>query len=122
MKDDFDFDYEKFGNNIRKYRLSKDLTQEALALKCDITTPTMSGIERGKSTPSFPTFIKIIQALDVTPNQLLLNVVSDKESLLIKQANDLLGELDDMQLRYFCEILESFTEMAKNYETKNDED
>lgn len=41
-----------FGDQIRKYRLRKDLTQEKLAELCSVSPPTISRWENGSLNPS----------------------------------------------------------------------
>ena len=62
-------DYEtickKFGNNLRHQRRIKDLTQEQLAEKLDISDyHYISTIESGKSNITFKTLFKLSQALE----------------------------------------------------------
>ena len=46
------------GDRIRDVRKKRDLTQEQLAEKLDITISYVSEIERGLKLPSFPLFLK----------------------------------------------------------------
>ena len=55
--------------NIKKYRLEKKLTQEALSEMCGISTDYLSEIERGKKTPSLKTFVLIAQKLNIKPQK-----------------------------------------------------
>lgn len=57
-------------NNIKKYRLAKNLTQEKLAELCGISHDYISEIERGKKTPSLKRLILIAENLNVTLGQL----------------------------------------------------
>jgi transcriptional regulator with XRE-family HTH domain len=57
--------------NIKKYREMRDITQEELASKTDVTQEHISRIERGTKKPSFELAARIAKALDVTTDQLL---------------------------------------------------
>ena len=57
-------------DNIRKYRLANNLTQEKLAELCDISHDYISEIERGKKTPSLKRLILIAEKLNVSLGQL----------------------------------------------------
>ena len=60
------------GENIKKYRLLKGLTQEKLAQKADVTYSSLSKIEVGyNDNPRIKTVQKIATALGVTVNDLL---------------------------------------------------
>ena len=56
---------EKFGEEIKKLRKKRHLTQEALASKAGISVDFLSLIERGKSAPSFKNLEKLSSALEV---------------------------------------------------------
>jgi len=55
----------KIGNNIRKLRLSKGLSQEALALNSGIDRSYLGGIERGEHNVAVINLEKIAQALEI---------------------------------------------------------
>ncbi len=55
----------KIGQNIAKYRKSKNLSQKELASKTGITSQTLSCIETGINHPSFNVMIKIAHALNI---------------------------------------------------------
>ena len=63
------------GKNIRKYRLMKKLRQEDLAEKTDLSINYVGAIERGEKIPSLETFIAIINALDVSADMILADVI-----------------------------------------------
>ncbi|PJE60812.1 transcriptional regulator [Candidatus Roizmanbacteria bacterium CG10_big_fil_rev_8_21_14_0_10_36_26] len=55
----------KFGKQIRKYRLSKNLSQEGLASLADLHWTYISGIERGIRNISLKNIAKISKALKI---------------------------------------------------------
>ncbi|PWS27959.1 transcriptional regulator [Pedobacter yonginense] len=61
----------KFGENVRKQRISKDLTMLQLALMCDVELGAISTIERGKVNCSISTAYSIATALEVSVDDLL---------------------------------------------------
>jgi transcriptional regulator with XRE-family HTH domain len=58
-------DISRITQNIKKIRLEKKLSQEALADKADIDPCYYAKIEQGKSKPSDDMIKKILDALDV---------------------------------------------------------
>jgi len=62
------------GNNIRKIRLRKNITQVELAEKCDFEKSNMRRIEAGNTNPTIKTLLKIANGLDVTIVDLLKDV------------------------------------------------
>ncbi|HWD90736.1 MAG TPA: helix-turn-helix transcriptional regulator [Verrucomicrobiae bacterium] len=59
------------GQNVRKWREQKALTQEALAERADLDPTYISGIERGVRNPSVLSVVRIARALGVTTSKLL---------------------------------------------------
>jgi transcriptional regulator with XRE-family HTH domain len=56
--------------NIRRIRLEKRISQEALAHEAEITRSHMGAIERGERSPTVRMLIKIAGALDTTAIEL----------------------------------------------------
>lgn len=61
----------KFGENVRKVRLSKDLSQEKLAFEIGMDLTSVNEIENGHRSPKLATIYKISKALKVTSQKLL---------------------------------------------------
>ncbi len=63
------------GSRIKAAREAKKLTQEELAEMVELTPTHISVIERGAKTPRLSTFVDIANALDVSADFLLQDVV-----------------------------------------------
>jgi transcriptional regulator with XRE-family HTH domain len=61
----------KIGNIIRKKRVEKDITQEMLALQCNIDRSYMGRIERGEVNLTVEKLYMIAKVLEVDVKQLL---------------------------------------------------
>ena len=61
----------KVGENIRKYREKKGLTQETLAHEADLHRAYIGQIERGEKNIGVKNLEKIAKALDIKPSKLL---------------------------------------------------
>lgn len=57
--------------NIKRLRKEQGISQERLALKADIDRSYMSEVERCLANPSIEALLKIGNALEVTPSELL---------------------------------------------------
>lgn len=60
------------GENVRRARQAKGLTQEQLAFEAKIDLTYLGGIERGRRNPSLLVLARIASALSLPPNELLL--------------------------------------------------
>jgi transcriptional regulator with XRE-family HTH domain len=54
----------QFGQRVRKLRLKRNLSQEALAAKANVDRAFLSGIERGVENPTLFTIQAISDALE----------------------------------------------------------
>lgn len=63
------------GQRIKATREAKGLTQEKLAALVDLSPTHISVIERGLKIPNLDSFVAIANALDVSTDSLLLDVV-----------------------------------------------
>lgn len=62
----------KIKENIKKYRISLNLSQEKLSEIAGVSTDYISLIERGKRTPSIKRLCLIAKALGIEPYKLLM--------------------------------------------------
>ena len=62
----------KIGLNVKRIRKEQGLTQKELASRLRSIEQTVSKIERGVFTPSAETIMQLCDALNVTPNELML--------------------------------------------------
>ncbi len=63
------------GKRIRQYRIIRGLTQEKLAEKTGLSVIAISNIERGINYPAFENFISISNALEISSDALLIDVI-----------------------------------------------
>lgn len=86
-------DLTTIGKNIRKYRIKSKLRQEDLAEKVGISPNYMGIVERGEKIPSLETFIIIANALGVSADMLLTEVI---HTGYIGKASELSNKLDKL--------------------------
>ncbi|HEY9175942.1 MAG TPA: helix-turn-helix transcriptional regulator [Verrucomicrobiae bacterium] len=63
-----------FGLSLRRWRESKDLTQERLAEKAGLDQTYISGIERGLRNPGIKNVARLAKALGLTTAELCKGV------------------------------------------------
>jgi transcriptional regulator with XRE-family HTH domain len=61
-----------FGRRLRELRVAARLSQEALALKCDIDRSYIGQVERGERNIALENMAKIARGLAVPPHELLM--------------------------------------------------
>ncbi len=95
---ELNLDLKLIGHNIKVYRKLQKLTQAQLAEKTNLSNVHIAHLESGNSKMSLGTLIKLCNALEVTPNDILdgiytidtLNTNEDfvSESPTINSIND----------------------------------
>ena len=70
-------DLSPVGSRIKTARENKNLTQEELAAMVDLSPTHISVIERGVKSPKLETFVRIANALGVSADSLLVDVVEN---------------------------------------------
>lgn len=84
------------GKNIRTYRHLKKWRQEDLAEKTGLSTNYIGMVERGEKIPALETFISIVNALGVSADMILVDVLDTgyivKNSLLAEKLDKLSKE------------------------------
>ena len=76
-------DFGKLGNRIKQKRIEKKLTQEQLAEIIGLTSVYISHIECGSGKSSIETLVKICNALDTTPDLLLIDSIENSKNIYI---------------------------------------
>ena len=57
----------QIGDKLKRLRLRTNLTQEELAIRCDLSKGFISQIERDQSSPSIATLVDILECMGTTP-------------------------------------------------------
>lgn len=101
------------GKNIRKYRLSKKLRQEDLAEKAGLSANYIGMVERGEKIPSLETFITILNALEVSADMVLADVVSTGYAVKNSILNEKLSKLSSEDREKIYEVIETLIKYSK---------
>lgn len=101
----------QIGNKIRLLRKKRNVSQEELAARLDVRTSTLSSIETGKTFPSYSTFTKLCEVLEIHPKDLFDDPVTKKSENpeIIREINLILSELDKEKLLYIHGITKVFS-------------
>ena len=101
------------GKNVRKYRLMKKLRQEDLAEKAGLTTNYIAMVERGEKIPSLETFIKILNALGVSADMVLSEVLDTGYTVKNSMLNEKLEKLTPEDRDRIYEVLDTLIKQSK---------
>ena len=88
------------GNVIRSYRAERGLSQGDIERRTGLLRCYLSRVENGHTVPSLETLAKIAEALDIT----LADFFPGSETPSERDAQKMLGELSDQEVRFLAEI------------------
>ncbi len=106
------------GKNIQRLRKEKGLTQEELSAKAGISKNHLSRIETGVGSMSLDSLIIIANALNTTPDYILLgeyNITPERASLFM---HDKLKGLTSDEISYIMKATDMFHELKVNRKNK----
>jgi len=69
---------EAYGIVLRKYRIAENLSQEKLALKCNLDRTFIGMLERGERQPTISTLFSIAENLNISAS----NFIEEVEQLI----------------------------------------
>ena len=98
------------GSRIKEAREQAHLTQEELAEIVDISPTHMSVIERGVKTPKLDTFVKIANALHLSADALLQDVVTPVTDSITAELSVRIGRLPQMEQNRILNAIRALTE------------
>ena len=98
------------GARIKAARERVHLTQEQLAEIIDISPTHMSVIERGVKTPKLDTFVRIANALGVSTDALLQDVVVPANESILAELSVRIGRLPQKDQERILTAIRALTE------------
>ena len=107
-------DKQIIGQKIREFRKLKKLTQFELAEMVDLNEKQISRIEMGLNYPTYTTFVKLIDILDIDIENLIKNTsenispIENKISYLIKNSNE-------QELEFYYQVLKTLKSGLQNF-------
>ena len=99
-------DLSTIGKNIKKYRIEQNMKQETLAEKVYLTPHYLSMIENGHKVPALDTFIEIANALNVSADFLLCDVLKATPVVKNSALNEKLADLTPTERRKIYDIID----------------
>lgn len=102
------------GKKIQQYREAKGYTQESFAEIVKLTPNYLSAIERGVKTPSVDTLIEIINGLDVSADEIFVDVINTGYKIKTSKLSEAIGKLPQDEQRRILSVVEALINEAKS--------
>jgi transcriptional regulator with XRE-family HTH domain len=96
-------DYLDIGSRIRVERLNQKMSQEKLAEMVDVGTTHISHIETGNTKLSIKTFIAIINALNLSSDELLRNHINKAKHIFEGEIAEIIKDCSDEETRIIAD-------------------
>lgn len=101
-------DKAELGKTLRQVRVEKNYSQHALAEKAGIGNVYLGEIERGLKMPSLNSFIKIIEALDVSADYVLRGEVTSGKEHIYDEITQKMKGLTPQQRKTARDIFDAY--------------
>ena len=102
--------YRALGKNIRKYRQEKGLNQEELAELVGCTSSHIGQIENARGIPSLEMTVRIANALGVSADVLLQDVVDHANESILSELSAAIGRMPKSEQTRILNAIRALTE------------
>ena len=103
-------DLKAIGARIKEAREARGLTQEQLAEIVSLSTTHISVIERGVKGPRLETFVQIANALGVTADSLLLDVLDQSLAVTATELSEKMKYLPPEEQKKVWKVIRALVE------------
>jgi len=108
-------DYLDIGRRVRAERTAQNISQEKLAEMVGVGTTHISHIETGNTVPSIKTFVAIINALNLSSDELLRNHMSKAKHVLEGEMAEIVKDCNDEESRIIADTVKALkTSLRRN--------
>lgn len=95
------------GKQIREYRLKKNLRQEDLAEKVNVSPNYIGMIERDEKVPALDTFVDILNVLDASADIVLSDVLKNGYKIRNSVLDDKLSQLTETERNKIYDVIDA---------------
>ena len=103
-------DYNIIGERLKKARTDKQMTQEKLAERLDVSIAFLSRIERGNSHVNLKRLSQICEILGVSEGYILNGASSNSSNYLTSEFNDILSSVSPEKQKLIYKIAKVISE------------
>jgi transcriptional regulator with XRE-family HTH domain len=99
-------DYKSIGKRIKRFRMERKLSQEDLGEFISLNPHYISQIENGRRIPSVDTLIMIANALEVSADDLLVDLLTHLNASTVIEAHKLIADCNDNERQILIRVLQ----------------
>lgn len=101
------------GKNLKRYRTDKGIKQDELAEKTHLSANYIGMIERGEKKPSLSSLIKIVNALGITADMVLCDVLTETYNVRSSAMIDKICALPSEEQQRIYAVIETLIQFAE---------
>lgn len=109
----------KIGEQIKKFRIRKGMTQNDLAEKIGLTEKQISKIETGVHYPMFENFVKIMDVLGVQLKDFDCSIDTKTSNVIMNNILKTLNKANDEELKYYSAMIKQLEKMFSDIKKTN---
>ncbi len=106
-------DMTSIGKNIRRFRTEKKMMQETLAEMTNLSANYIGMLERGEKIPSLTSLIHIANALGITADMLLCDVLSESYHIKCSLMMDRIATLPLSEQQRIYAVVDTMIQSAE---------
>ena len=106
-------DYKDIGGRIRAERQKQNISQERLAELAGCGTTHISHIETGNTKASIKILIAIINALNISADELLRNHITKAKHVLDSELAEMMQDCNDEETRIIVDTIKALKESLR---------
>ena len=111
----------KVGQRIRAARLANKMSQADLAFEAKVSLPHISDIELGKKEMLLSTFCRIVEALQISADEILRPDVPEVNQIYQREFADLLGDCSPTEVEAILKIVRELKATMRTNKTEYDD-
>ncbi|MCX7748815.1 MAG: helix-turn-helix transcriptional regulator [Clostridia bacterium] len=108
-----ELDYKKIGVRIKQERLNRSISQEKLAELINMSKEHVSHIECGTTKLSLPTLVKLCNALEITPDLILLDSIYKSKEYLKDEFANIIKGCNELDMRLILDVAKAIVNVKK---------
>lgn len=114
MNDKYNIDLKQIGQRIRTARIERGMSQEDLAFESSVAVANISDIELGKKDIRLSTFIRIIEGLKISADEILRADVPTVNAMYQRDFSSLLADCSPEEMENIIQLVENIKKTWRN--------
>ncbi|MBP3857188.1 MAG: helix-turn-helix transcriptional regulator [Ruminiclostridium sp.] len=107
-------DLSSIGGYIRQYRVAANMSQDKLAECSGVSSKHIGVLERSERSPSLETLIRIANALNISADMLLCDVLETEVGIKQTMLSKKIGNLSREQQRDIIDVVDLLVQQQEN--------